>query len=157
MARLHGLSRDAWKRYGVGAKWLYSVEFSGWKFNTTDINSALGRVQLRKLDQFEKRRRHAVGLYNKLLGLKNKGTHLYPILVENRNKFFAYMQKNEIGCSFHFTPLHLQSAFLNYKTPKLPNTEYIGARVVTLPLDATISDKEVKRVAQLVLNFKDQN
>lgn len=82
MARLHGLSRDAWKRYGLKSKWIYTVEFPGWKFNTTDLNSAIGRVQLRKLDGFEKRRRHVVKLYNNLLGLKNKGTHLYPILVE---------------------------------------------------------------------------
>ena len=63
------------------------------------------------------------------------------------------MKKNEVGCSFHFTPLHLQPAFLQYKTPKLPNTEYIGTRVVTLPLDAVISDKEVREVARLVKAF----
>ena len=153
MARLHGLSRDAWKRYGIGAKWLYSVEFSGWKFNTTDINSALGRVQLRRLNQFEKHRRHVVNLYNKSLGLNNKGTHLYPILVENRNKFFEFMKKNNVGCSFHFTPLHLQPAFLKCNTPSLPNTEYVGTRVVTLPLDAVISDKEVREVVRLVKAF----
>jgi len=154
MARLHGLSRDAWKRYGLKAKWVYSVEFSGWKMNTTDINSAIGRVQLKKLNKFEKRRREVVVLYNKLLGLKNKGTHLYPILVESRDKFFEYMKKNGIGCSFNFTPLHLQPAFEKFKTKKLPVTEYVGSRVVTIPLDAVITNKEVEKVAKLVLNYK---
>jgi len=153
MARLHGLSRDAWKRYGLNSKWVYTVEFPGYKMNTTDINSALGRVQLKRLDGFEAKRRRVVALYNKLLGLNNKGTHLYPILVENRDSFFDFMKKNEVGCSFHFTPLHLQPAFKNYKTPKLPVSEYVGERVATIPLDAEITPAEVKSVAKLVNDF----
>lgn len=153
MARLHGLSRDAWKRYQVGSKWLYSVEFPGYKMNTTDINSALGRVQLERLDSFQKQRRETIALYNKLLGLKNQGTHLYPIFVENRDKFFDFMKECGIGCSFHFTPLHLQPAFKEYAKEKLPVTEYIGSRVVTLPLDAVITKKEVEYVCQEVKEF----
>ena len=152
-ARLHGLSRDAWKRYSITSKWTYTVEFPGFKFNTTDLNSALGRVQLERFDSFEKRRREVVALYNKLLGLKNEGTHLYPILVDERDKFFAYMKENNVGCSFHFTPLHLEPAFKKYAKGRLPVTEYVGARVVTLPLDAVITDKEVKQVASLVNKF----
>lgn len=152
-ARLHGLSRDAWKRYSVSSKWTYTVEFAGFKFNTTDLNSALGRVQLKRLEKFEKRRKEVVALYNKLLGLNNTGTHLYPILVDQRDKFFEYMKKHEIGCSFHFTPLHLQPAFKKYSKGKLPVTEYVGSRVVTLPLDAVITDSEVKTVARLVNDF----
>lgn len=154
MARLHGLSRDAWNRYGLKSKWVYTVEFSGWKFNTTDLNSAIGRVQLKKLPKFEKRRRHVVALYNKLLGLKNSGTHLYPILVENRDKFFDYMKENGVGCSFNFTPLHQQPAFKKYKTKKLPVTEYIGSRVATIPLDAVVTDSDVRRVAKLIIDYK---
>lgn len=154
MARLHGLSRDAWKRYGLKSKWVYTVEFPGWKFNTTDLNSAIGRVQLRRLDGFEKRRKHVVALYNKLLGLNNKGTHLYPILVENRDKFFNFMKKNGIGCSFNFTPLHLQPAYKKYNKNKLSVTEFVGSRVATIPLDAVISDTDVKFVAKLINQFK---
>lgn len=150
MARLHGLSKDSWKRYQPDSKWIYTVEFPGWKFNTTDINSALGRVQLTRLDYFQEKRKAAVALYNKILGLKNKGTHLYPILVKDRNNFFKLMKKNNIGCSFHFTPLHLQTAYSEYKTGKLPVTEFVGTRVVTLPLDAVITNEEIEKVAHLV-------
>lgn len=156
-ARLHGLSRDAWKRYGVKSKWIYTIEFPGWKVNTTDINSALGRVQLKRLDNFQKRRERTVGLYNKLLGLNNKGTHLYPVIVNERDKFFKYMKENGVGCSFHFTPLHLQPAYKNYGAKKLPVTEYIGARVATLPLDAVITSREVKFVAELARPFLSNN
>lgn len=153
-ARLHGLSEDAWRRYDLGSKWVYEVEFPGWKFNTTDIASAIGRAQLRKLDGFQKRRREVVKLYNKLLNLKNKGIHLYPILVEDRDKFFEYMKKKGVGCSFHFTPLHLQPAFKKYARGKLPVTEYVGKRVVTLPLDAVITKREVLDIALKVLKFR---
>lgn len=153
-ARLHGLSRDAWKRYSIKSKWVYQVEFAGWKFNTTDISSAMGIVQLGKHPQFEKRRREVVALYNKLLGLKNRGTHLYPILMENRDEFFKYMQENNVGCSFHFLALHQEPAFKKYAWGKLPVTEYVAKIVVTLPLDALITDNEVKRVAQLVKEFQ---
>ena len=155
-ARLHGLSRDAWKRYQLKSKWVYSVEFAGYKFNTTDINSALGRVQLKKLDSFERRRKIVVALYNKLLGLKNTGTHLYPILVENRDKFFEHMKENGVGCSFHFLALHKEKAFRKYAKSKLPTTEYIASRIVTLPLDAVISDQEVTQIASLVKAYKNK-
>lgn len=152
-ARLHGLSHDAWKRYDVKGNWKYQVEFSGYKLNTTDLNTAIGRVQLKKLDAFEKRRKHVVEIYNQAFGLDNQGTHLYPILIEKRNEFFEYMKTQQIGCSFHFTPLHLEPAFKRYKTPKLPVTEYVGDRVVTLPLDAVISDQEVEMVIKAVKAF----
>lgn len=148
-ARLHGLSKDAWKRYDLKSKWIYSVEFPGYKMNTTDINSALGRVQLKRLDSFEKRRQKIVNLYNKAFGLNNKGLHLYPVLVEDRDKFFGLMKKNKIGCSFHFTPLHFQPAYGNLKKIKLPVTEYVGERVVTLPLDSVISITEAKKVIEI--------
>ena len=153
-ARLHGLSHDAWNRYEVGSEWVYHVKFPGFKLNTTDINSALGRVQLKKLDKFEKRRKEVVAIYNKILGLKNTGTHLYPILIEERDNFFEHMKKNGVGCSFHFTPLHLEPAFKNYRHIALPITEYVGGRVVTLPLDAVITNEEVEKVAALVRAFK---
>ncbi|MBI4058816.1 aminotransferase class I/II-fold pyridoxal phosphate-dependent enzyme [Candidatus Microgenomates bacterium] len=153
-ARLHGLSRDAWKRYQLKSKWVYEVEFPGYKFNTTDINSALGRVQLARLDQFEQRRKEVVALYNELLGFNNKGTHLYPILVEKkRDEFFEYMKENGVGCSFHFLALNKEPAFAKYNHAKLPVTEYIASRVVTLPLDAVITDEEVEKVANLVKAF----
>lgn len=152
-ARLHGLSHDAWKRYDPDGKWYYDIEFSGFKFNTVDLASAMGRVQLKKLKGMEQKREDIIKLYNKLLGLNNKGTHLYPILVERRNEFMAYAKEHGISCSFHFLPLHKSPAFSKIKTPKLPVTEYIGYRVVTLPLFPGLSLKDVEYVCQKVKKF----
>ena len=153
-ARLHGLSKDAWKRYELKSKWVYEVEFPGYKYNLTDVAAALGRVQLKRLDEFENRRREIVAYYNKIFGLSNKGTHLYPILVENRNEFFKYMQEKGIGCSFHFLPLHLEPAFKKYRRSSLPVTEKVASQVVTLPLDAMLSDAEIEEVVKAVKNFR---
>lgn len=152
-ARLHGLSRDAWKRYNPGASHFYDVEFSGYKFNTIDILSAMGRVQLSKLQEMEKMRKSVVRTYNKLLGLKNKGTHLYPIMVERRNEFMDLMKELGIGCSFHFIPLHKSPAFSKHNKVKLPVTDYIGYKVVTLPLFPHLSLKDVEKICHKVKKF----
>ncbi len=152
-ARLHGLSRDAWKRYQASSKWIYEVDFSGFKFNMTDINAALGRVQLTHLDQFEAHRQKVVAHYNKLLGLNNTGTHLYPILMDDREKFFEFAKERGVVCSFHFPALHQQPAFSALPKVHLPVTEFVASRVVTLPLDAVISADEVEYVVSVVKEF----
>lgn len=152
-ARLHGLSRDAWNRYDPKGKWFYDVEFSGYKFNTIDMLAAMGRVQLAKLGEMEGKRKMVIGKYNQLLGLNNQGTHLYPILVEKRDEFMGYMKELGIGCSFHFLPLHKSPAFSKIKTPKLPVTEYIGYKVVTLPLFPGLASSDIEYVCQKIKEF----
>lgn len=151
-ARLHGMSKDAWKRYDNQSKWKYDIEFPGYKFNTTDLNSSLGRVQLKRLPFLQAKRTDLVNCYNKLLGLNNTGNHLYPILVENRDEFIEYMANHGVQCSVHFIPVHTMTAYKNYKT-NLPNTEYVGDRVVTLPLHPLLSKKDIEYVAKLVNSF----
>ena len=59
MASLHGMSRDAWKRYDKGGSWYYEVVMPGFKYNLPDVLAAMGLAQLRKLDQMQARRRAA--------------------------------------------------------------------------------------------------
>lgn len=152
-ARLHGLSHDAWKRYDPKGKWHYEIEFNGYKFNTIDLASAMGRVQLQRIDEMENKRKIIVERYNKLLGLNNFGSHLYPILVEKRNDFMECMKENGISCSFHFLPLHKSPAFSQHNKVKLPVTEYVGSRVVTLPLYPGLSLQDVNYVCKKVKKF----
>src|SRR5436853_7303786 len=60
---LHGMSRDAWKRYDEGASWRYDVLLPGFKYNMTDIQAAIGSCQPRRQDAFQRRRRHVVAQY----------------------------------------------------------------------------------------------
>src|SRR6266545_1749752 len=61
---LHGMSGDAWRRYGKGGKWFYEIVCPGFKYNMTDIQAALGLCQLKKLERFQERRREVVAAYN---------------------------------------------------------------------------------------------
>lgn len=151
-ARLHGISADAWKRYDKNsAAKIYEVEFPGWKYNTTDFQSAMGLVQLKKLDEFQAKRKAIVDHYNDRLesGIDRDANHLYPILVNRREEFMNYLKENNIGFSFHFPPLHLQPAYKS-KKKKLPVTEFVGARVVTLPLYPDLTFEQVDYVAKHV-------
>lgn len=152
-ARLHGLSTGAENRYR-GGKWEYSVDFTGWKCNLTDIASAIGLVQLKKLPKMEKKRKKLIKRYNEALGYERTGTHLYPILVEKRDEFMTKMREAGIGCSVHFLPLHLMPAYKDYKPSyPLPNTEFLGERLVSLPLYPDMIEKEQEYVIENTLKF----
>lgn len=156
-ARLHGLSADAWKRYQKKGDWQYQVEFPGWKMNMTDLQAALGLVQLKKLPEMHQKRKRLVKRYNRWLGgIDREANHLYPVLVNKRAQFIEYMKKNGVSCKVHYLPLHLQPAYQKWKK-KLPNTEYVGKRVVTLPLYPDLNFKEVDLISKLVLKWKKKN
>lgn len=150
-ARLHGISADAWKRYDKKSSVnIYQVEFPGWKYNTTDFQSAIGLVQLKKLDEMQSKRKKIVDRYNEHLGgMDRDANHLYPILVNKREEFMMYLKENNVGFSFHFPPLHLEPAYKN-KKQKLPVTEFVGSHVVTLPLYPDLKLSQVDYVSKHV-------
>lgn len=156
-ARHHGITKAGFERYGKAKGWDYEVEFIGNKANLPDILSAIGLVQLRKLDKFEKRRKQIIKLYNKELfnlniGIRG-GTHLYPILVENRDKFIEFMEKNNIQCSVHFKPLHKTKAYEFHNEFSLPYTEFVGERIVSLPLYPGLSDRKVRYICSKIYEY----
>jgi dTDP-4-amino-4,6-dideoxygalactose transaminase len=133
---LHGISKDAWKRYTAEGSWYYEIIAPGYKYNLTDIAAALGLAQLKKTDIFWKRRIEIATKYNEyfkdlieietpLMG--NNGQqdkwrsskdvkhswHLYVIklnlqsLTIDRNGFIEELKKRGIGTSVHFIPLHI--------------------------------------------------
>lgn len=144
-ARWHG-------RKGGGYK--YSIEFPGYKFNMTDVQAVLARVQLEKLDRMNRTRTHAINYYNRELNLHNSSLHLYTIDVPERDKFIDYMDKNGINCSVHFyTPLHQQPA---YKTDiELPLTESRAKTTVSLPLYADMTKEECDAVVRPIKEWYD--
>src|SRR5207249_1734720 len=65
--RLHGMSRDAWRRYSAEGSWRYDVSYPGFKYNMTDVAAAIGLVQLRRLPALHRRRQQIATLYSALL------------------------------------------------------------------------------------------
>lgn len=148
-ARDHGISKGTLERYTQKTP-TYEVEFPAWRLKADDFRAVIGLEQLKKLPAMTQRRNEIVARYNQNLGLARTGNHLYPILVSDRERFFELMEGTGIQLSVHFLPLHQMPAFKQYSKP-LPYTEYLGSRLVSLPLFPSMTDEQVDYVSQKVL------
>lgn len=170
---LHGMSRDAWRRYEKGAKWYYEVILPGFKYNMTDIQAALGLAQLRKLDQFQRRRREVVAAYNSAfrniealeIPVERQGVehawHLYVLRLRpeamriGRDQFIEELRVRNIGTSVHFIPIHLHPYYqrkYGYQPGDLPVAYENYTRMISLPLHPGLSDHDVADVIEAVLD-----
>ncbi len=146
-----GLTKDTLSRYANRestdvASFYYEVTQPEMNFDMTDVEAAIGREQLKKVRELNKKRNNIVKLYNKAFGLKNQGNHLYPILIKDRDKFLVAMKKSGIQCSIHYLPLHLMSGYKKYYKTKLPVTEFVGAHTVSIPLYPDLRVSEIKYI-----------
>jgi len=162
---LHGMSRDAWKRYSETGSWYYEVLDAGYKDNMTDIQAAIGIHQLRKLDGFIARRQEIAARYDEAfsglnafdlpqrLPQRNHIYHLYTIRLKpgtlkiNRAEFIDELRRLKIGTSVHFIPLHRHPLFqriTNTATERFPNAEKIYQGTLSLPLYPKMSDQDVE-------------
>lgn len=167
LMRLHGIGGDAWKRYSATGSWYYEVQDAGYKMNLCDILSALGRAQLRKVDQFWQERCQIRTKYDEAfrslpelqLPPADAGDvhawHLYilrirPELLEvNRNQFIEELKKVGIGTSVHFIPLHIHPYYARtygYHEKDFPNANDAFSRCLSLPIYPDMSEQEVQRV-----------
>lgn len=168
---LHGMSKGAWNRYGKGGAWRYDIEYPGFKYNMFDIQAALAKTQLDKLDLMQQRRKEIVKAYNEAFGCV-KGVkipvvreytthswHLYVLRLDfeyltiDRDKFIELMGEANIGTSVHFIPVHLMSYYKDnygFKAGDLPTTEKYFESVVSLPLYPKMTDGDVQDVIEAV-------
>src|SRR4051812_3951281 len=170
---LHGMSRDAWKRYGQGGSWFYGVDEPGFKYNMTDIQAAMGLVQLRKLAGFQRRRRHIVTAYNEAFGdidaleipverpEVEHAWHLYVLRLRfgalriGRDQFIEELTARNIGTSVHFIPVHLHSHYrqkYSYLPEQFPVAYSNYQRMLSLPLHPLLTDNDVDDVIGAVLD-----
>ncbi len=171
MLALHGMSKDAWKRFGdEGHKHYYVVE-TGFKYNMMDLQAALGIHQLRRVESNWKRREGIWETYNEAfadlpltLPLKPEpdtrhAYHLYTILIDearagiSRDAFLDAMTDRGVGVGVHYlsVPEHpvYQEKF-GWQPKDYPNAMRIGRQTVSLPLSAKLTDAEVSRVVEAV-------
>jgi len=167
---LHGMSRDAWKRYTAEGSWYYEVVDSGYKYNMTDIQAAIGLHQLNKVVRFQQAREKFVQNYDE--GFKDMpeikipyrdhiskhAWHLYVIKLDldlldiNRSDFIKLLTAHNIGTSVHFIPLHLHPFYRDnfIFNGGFPNAEYAYERVISLPLYPNMSTEDVQYVIDSV-------
>ena len=168
---LHGMSRDAWKRYSAKGSWYYEVVQPGFKCNMTDIQASLGIHQLRKLPQFQERRQEIVRRYNDAFSQfetlqtpterpdVEHAWHIYALRLNldqlsiDRSRFIEALKARNIGTSVHFIPLHLHPYYrdkYNYQPDDFPVAYREYQRLVSLPLNLRMSDQDVQDVIEAV-------
>ena len=164
---LHGMSRDAWKRYRKDGSWSYDILGAGYKYNLTDVAASIGIHQLARCDTFHARRRLIARRYTEALsGLRGLRTpeagneighawHLYVIQLEpevltiDRDEFIRGLTAMNIGASVHFKPLHLHAYYRSkygYRPTDFPNAHDAFRRIVSLPLYPKMTDLDVEDV-----------
>lgn len=167
---LHGISRDAWKRYTAEGSWRYEVIAPGFKYNLTDIASALGLVQLGKLEAMWNRRleiaRRYDAAFSSVTALQiparsehdQHAWHLYMLRVpsDRRDGFVEELKKRNIGASVHFIPLHTHPYYRDtygYKPEDFPVAYREFCREVSLPIYSRMSDRDAQDVIDAVLEI----
>jgi len=164
---LHGMSRDAWRRYQPGGGWRYAVDDAGLKANMTDLQAAIGRAQLRHLDDWQRRRAALADRYDTALASIPGVTpprapadgrhawHLYVVRITpefgvHRDELVQRLAERGIDCSVHFIPVHHHRYFQDALGPEIgdgfPVADAVFEEIVSLPLYPALRDDQVDRV-----------
>jgi dTDP-4-amino-4,6-dideoxygalactose transaminase len=159
--RLHGISKDAWDRYTMEGAWRYDVVDNGCKYNTTDINSAIGIVQLRKQNILREKRNAIANKYNEAFkdsqniilpfvkDDRETSWHLYVIKIDDRDKRIEKLKENGVSCSVHFIPIHKLTYYKNkysYTDDYYPVANKVFEQSLSLPIYPDMTDEEVEYV-----------
>lgn len=168
---LHGMSKDAWKRFSDEGYKHYEVVYAGFKYNMTDIQASLGLHQLPRVDAYWRRREDIWKRYTEAFAdlpcfipaepekRTRHGYHLYTPLIDvdrlgkSRDQVLNELNKRNIGTGVHYLALHLQPYYkklLGHKAGDFPNAEFIGERTLSLPLSAKLTDQDVEDVIDAV-------
>ncbi len=179
LMRLHGIGRDAWKRYAKTGSWFYEVQEAGYKMNLPDILAALGVAQLKKADQFWQQRREIAAYYQEKLaqfeelqlppGESDDTDHSWHLFILRlrpeflsitRNELIEEFKANGIGTSVHFIPLHRHPYYVRKYgcTPNdFPHADDSYSRCVSLPIYPGLTEHEREHIVQTVGRLVTQN
>lgn len=168
---LHGISRDAWKRYTEEGSWYYEVIAPGFKYNMTDVAAAMGIAQLSKAERMRSRREAIARQYGEALSLLPElqiphespecqhSWHLYMLrlnldsLLIDRARFAEELKARNIGISVHFIPLHIHPYYretYGYQPEDFPVAYHQYLREISLPIYSKMTDQDVSDVIEAV-------
>ena len=168
---LHGMSKDAARRYEKGGSWRYEILAPGFKYNMTDLQAAIGRVQLQRLGAFQERRLQIVAHYDRAFADLPEvarpvvrpdvvsACHLYVLRLQlerlriDRDEFIRRLQELGVGASVHFIPIHVHPYYrdkYSYRPEDFPVAYDAFTRMLSLPLFSRMSDADVEHVVDSV-------
>jgi len=174
MMRLHGIGRDAWKRYSAAGSWFYEVLDSGFKYNLTDIQSAIGIVQLGKCDQMRDARAKIAHRYSEAFAPERAlqvptimegcetAWHIYPLRLNleelsiTRSEMIEKLKERGVGTSVHFIPLHMHPYYKNtygYREEDFPVASKQYQRYLSLPMFPGMTESQIDYVIENVLEI----
>ena len=160
--RLLGVQKDTTNRYIGRRSWDFQVVEQGWRYHMSNIMAAIGSEQLKRISEFRDKRLGVFQLYKKLLcniqaieffdfDTNDICPHIFPVKVEEnfRERLRFELSKNNIEYGTHYKPNH-HLAYFNLKQYKLPNTETLWSKLISLPLHADLTQNEVEKVCHIV-------
>jgi dTDP-4-amino-4,6-dideoxygalactose transaminase len=171
---LHGMSRDAYKRYTAEGSWSYEVVLPGFKYNMPDLQAAIGIQQLRKLPELQRIRMRHVERYNRALRTVEEvqtpverehvesAWHIYllrlnlDLLKIDRAQFIEELRVMNIGSSVHFIPVHLHPYYRDkygYQPEDYPIAYHEYLRCISLPLSPRLSNADIDDVIDAVTSI----
>ena len=171
MYGLHGMSRDAWKRFSDEGYKHYQVVFPGFKYNMMDLQAAIGIHQLERVEQNLERRNQIWQIYNEafadlpvdLPAADQPATiharHLYTLMIDRarcgvtRDEFMQELHEPNIGTGVHYVGVHLHPYYqerFGYSPESFPNTTWLSERTVSIPLSPSLSNSDVEDVIDAV-------
>jgi dTDP-4-amino-4,6-dideoxygalactose transaminase len=178
VASLHGMDRDAWKRYDSTGSWFYEIHDTGFKYNLSDVHSAIGLAQLRRVEELTRRRQAIARAYNEafadVAALETPVTeagvehawHLYVMRLRmaalkiTRNQFIDGLRGRGVGSSVHCIPLNTMAFYqerYGYRTGDFPIAEDVYGRCLSLPIFPAMSDEDVAWVIESVRAVAHEN
>jgi perosamine synthetase len=161
---LHGISKDAWKRFTAEGEWYYEIIAPGFKYNLTDIAASIGLHQLRRAELFHRQRTRLAQLYTEHLQdveevippcqMPNRihSWHLYVIRLRldrlgiDRAQFIQELKQRGIVTSVHWMPLHMHPYYrqnYGYRPADLPQAAALYREVISLPIFPDMTDEQV--------------
>ena len=178
LMRLHGIERDAWKRYRADGSWFYEVLEAGFKYNLTDFQSAIGLIQLAKCDGMRQAREAIAGRYSEAFSSREEllvptirqdrstSWHLYILrlrldrLNKDRNAFIEGLHRRGVACSVHFIPLHLHPYYRSacgHQAGDFPNAEREYHSCLSLPIYPGMTEIEINHVISAVFDTVEES
>ncbi len=162
---LHGMDKDAWKRYTQGGSWRYEVRRPGFKYNMADIAAAMGLVQMQRLTAMQQRRDEIAARYRQALAdipgiscqapVERAGDRhswcMFAIRVNeekagiSRDSLIDALKERNIGTSVHYIPTHHFEAYRQFMAD-VPTTEAVAGEILSLPLYPAMNDGDVEDV-----------
>jgi perosamine synthetase len=175
---LHGISKDAWKRFTAEGSWYYEIVAPGFKYNLTDVAAAIGLHQLRRADEMHRKRTQWAQRYTQLLAdveglilprqLPNRihSWHLYVLRLKldrlkiDRAAVIDELKQAGITTSVHWLPLHMHPYYrdkYSYASDDLPVAASLYPEIITLPLFPDMTEEQVGFVCNTLKSVLAQN